>query len=106
MPLVKPANPTMVTVIHRSPNSRDKPKLRANTPAQLSCRMISDYGQGRNDALEERDPVRSLIEQHSSRDYHTLAAKARWLLADVTTPRLKQYLQHIIAKSEKIGPRR
>jgi hypothetical protein len=106
MPLVKPANLAMVTAIYRSPNSRDKPELRADTPARLSCRSISDYGRGRNDALEERDPVRSLIEQHSSGDDHTLAAKARRLLADVTTPRLKQYLQQIIAKSEKIGPRR
>jgi uncharacterized protein YjiS (DUF1127 family) len=105
MPLVKPANPTMVTVIHRSPNSRDKPELRAEL-ARLSCRTISDYGQSRNDVLEARDPVRSLIEQPSSRDYHTLAAKARRLLADVTTPRLKQYLQQIITQSEKIGPRR
>jgi hypothetical protein len=84
-----------------SPNSRAKPEPRATRP-RLTRWTIIEYGQGRNGADRERNPERSLIEQHSSTDDQALAAKAKRLLADVTTPGLKQYLEQIIKKSEQI----
>jgi hypothetical protein len=88
-----------------SPNSRGTSEPPATRP-RLTRWTIIEHELGRNGADQERNPKWSLIEPHSSTDDQALAAKARRLLADVTTPRLKQYLEQIIKKSEQIEPRR
>src|SRR5690242_13372284 len=40
-------------------------------------------------------------EEQSATEYRRIAARARKLLADATTPRVKQYLDKIIAHCEK-----
>jgi hypothetical protein len=42
-------------------------------------------------------------EGFSVADYHAAAARAGKLRAETTTPRLKQYLQELIAKCEGFG---
>jgi hypothetical protein len=44
-----------------------------------------------------------LSERHSSRHYRAVAARARRLQTEVTTPRLKQYLADMIARSEQLA---
>jgi hypothetical protein len=39
----------------------------------------------------------------SSAHYHATAARARWLQMQATTPRLKQYLERTIARSEELA---
>jgi hypothetical protein len=102
MPIIKTATSLCLGLQWSPPpNSRAKPEPRATRP-RLSRWTIIEYGRGRNGADQEQNPERSLTEQHSSTDDQALAAKARRLLADVTTPRLKQYLQQMIKKSEQI----
>ena len=42
-------------------------------------------------------------EEQSSAYYRTAAARARRLKADATTPRLKQYLDKVIAHCERLA---
>ena len=46
------------------------------------------------------DPESS--EEVSVEYYRTAAARARWLRAEATTPRLKQYLGEVIARCERL----
>jgi hypothetical protein len=41
-------------------------------------------------------------EEVSVEYYRTAAARARWLRAEATTPRLKQYLGEVIARCERL----
>jgi len=49
---------------------------------------------------EISDPGSS--EEVSVEYYRTAAARARWLRAEATTPRLKQYLGEVIARCERL----
>ena len=45
---------------------------------------------------------RGSSEEASVEYYRTAAARARWLRAEATTPRLKQYLGEVIARCERL----
>ena len=57
----------------------------------------------RNQPHSEENPEWSLSERHSSGHYRAVAARARRLQTEVTTPRLKQYLADMITRSEQLA---
>jgi hypothetical protein len=56
-----------------------------------------------NGADAERNQDGSLIERHGAKHYQAVADRARQLLMEVTTPRLRHYLEEIATESEQLS---
>lgn len=72
-------------------------------PRGRSSPAIRERAQPGNQSHFEENPEWSLSERHSSGHYRAVAARARRLQTEVTTPRLKQYLADMIARSEQLA---
>jgi hypothetical protein len=72
-------------------------------PRGRSSPAIREQDQRGNQPHFEEHPEWSLSERHSSGHYRAVAARARRLQTEVTTPRLKQYLADTIARSEQLA---
>jgi hypothetical protein len=72
-------------------------------PRGRSSPAVRDRDQRGNQPHFEENPEWSLSERHSSGHYRAVAARARRLQTEVTTPRLKQYLADMIARSEQLA---
>lgn len=72
-------------------------------PRGKSSPAIRERDQPGNQSHFEENPEWSLSERHSSGHYRAVAARARRLQTEVTTPRLKQYLADTIARSEQLA---
>lgn len=72
-------------------------------PRDRSTPATRGRSQSGNQPHFEENPEWSLSERHSSGHYRAVAARARRLQTEVTTPRLKQYLADMIARSEQLA---
>jgi hypothetical protein len=59
--------------------------------------------QRRNQPDFDKNPDWCLLGRQPPAHYHAVAARARRLQTEATTPRLKQYLEEMIAQSEQLA---
>jgi hypothetical protein len=76
--------------------------------SSLAGRLFTDRGLGLEKSAMDAGHHRFISEYGSSKErssmyYRTEAERARRLLADATTSRLKQYLAEIIARCERLA---
>jgi hypothetical protein len=72
------------------------------TPRHRSIPKEPKGPQGRDVAELDESSAWCLLEQQPTAHYVTVAARARRLQTEVTTPRLKQYLEEMIARCEQL----